>query len=650
MIIPQRLGAVNNIYYTSIDASELQKGIDELESILAITWLDTDIREDAESMLWRVKSKKLALEYLLGGYLDSDYQALKEFVGSVLPQAEEKGYVGTANILSELKDKMEKVYEIMFDAYAQSRRILSMQEDSDEFSLLTTSGAECFEVAEIFRKKLQMAENLGTKNIFPEQVKFVSVRGLIIDDLQEIVDFATKSAENLREQNIQKAIGTATQDFVDEYRNMEYYLIPSDSRNLANCLVVCTPFDDEAECYIAKRFSQNMKILKVGAFGGMTAQSIAEVFDYFAKTDTGVVLKGLNKYFGENKNDIYYAAIRFAKTNKNVVIVDNSGSRTLYDEAMEVVNSHDDITVMDISFEYLQVPLYDDILQLFEEKSMLSEVSASDIRERLPFLGYVGLNKIAKAYASGKSNWMQIGAEHSDYNKSFVEDFLQELPNQSLLIDKKWGDFAKGLVEEKRLEFDYDSIKYANPQNIRKILQGNFTIYQKCGMIVRYCTLYGEDKSVWAGLDCEEKSKRLTEATKLVMSILETGKDPIVEVVEQFEGEHKLAGGLCSQGGKLIQYKRSCVDDYDWTIDTICHECFHGFQNTAIYGAWHNWYWKELGVTQGRIEEWRVNQENYFNISRGMVYTVQVFECEARAFAKDCLRESNKVWHLIDFE
>ena len=55
-------------------------------------------------------------------------------------------------------------------------------------------------------------------------------------------------------------------------------------------------------------------------------------------------------------------------------------------------------------------------------------------------------------------------------------------------------------------------------------------------------------------------------------------------------------------------------------------------------------------MTKGRKAEWLVNTGGkYFSSVGSPSYLVQVRESDARAFAKDCLRDADKVWHTIDF-
>ena len=64
------------------------------------------------------------------------------------------------------------------------------------------------------------------------------------------------------------------------------------------------------------------------------------------------------------------------------------------------------------------------------------------------------------------------------------------------------------------------------------------------------------------------------------------------------------------------------------------------------------WFWTELGVTPGRVEEWRLNNKVYFGdiVKDFDRYRYQIIEADANAFEVDCRDSSGKVWNMIDFE
>ena len=138
-------------------------------------------------------------------------------------------------------------------------------------------------------------------------------------------------------------------------------------------------------------------------------------------------------------------------------------------------------------------------------------------------------------------------------------------------------------------------------------------------------------------------------ATTLVARVLDTSYAPCVEIVPDNEWDRDGAGGVCVDGGKRIIYRASSVENYSWMEDAVCHECFHAFQHTALSVPFAEWFFTERGVTEGRIASWDDNFKVYSGTEDPKVYRVEIVECDARAFALDCLRNIENHWKDIDF-
>ena len=135
----------------------------------------------------------------------------------------------------------------------------------------------------------------------------------------------------------------------------------------------------------------------------------------------------------------------------------------------------------------------------------------------------------------------------------------------------------------------------------------------------------------------------------MVCKILATEYTPEVKIVPEELWDRKSAGGLCQDGGKRIIYRESSVNNYSWIEEAVCHECFHAFQHTACCVPYSDWFFTELGVTEGRITSWDDNFKVYVGSEDSKTYWVEVVECDANAFALDCLRNIEKYWKDIDF-
>lgn len=644
--VQETLGSANYAYHRSVRTDELEKQAAELTALLGNSWLSDRNRESAEALLWRIRAKIYALNYFTGGYNEDDYAALNAFADEKLAESQNKGYGNTARFLEKLSAFAKAAHAVFADAAAQADRVRTY-----DWLPASNSEEECREVAEIFRGKEAAAAAVGGgEKLFGEDVAFPAVKEEMAQELARVRAFAEDLAESIRLKNDERFLEENAAELRGgtDWARFEYYPeLPGGARSLANAVVLCTPFSDEAELFAVKNSPAEVYGVAANAFEGRTAESINNIFDLFARRGANVLVHGLERYRGENKEDICRGAMRFGRAGRKIFLIDGSGERRIYDEALKAAPAGG-FSAADVSFEYLSVPMYEEVIELFESSGMIRPADYEFVRTKLPFMGFVGLNYAVAAYAS-KKDWRAAAEAHSAQNAPAAKKYLEKIPSQALLIDKGWGDFSEDIVDESRREFDYDDIKAVDPKNIRKIMESDLTVYEKCGAIVRYCTVAGDDYSVWQSLDVQVQSERLTEATKLVMRALGVGIVPEVKVLEELE--NKTAGGLCCDGGKRILYRKDCVQNYAWTIDAVCHECHHAFQHMVMYGPWKDWYWTELGVTKGRKEEWLVNTgRKYFSNTKTAAYYVQVLECEARAFAKDCLRDLDRVWHTIDFD
>ena len=541
--VTQTLERANTIYHTSVQKEALAEQAQALRALLAQGWLNERNRENAEALLWRVQAKELALAYFTEGYNEDDYAALAAYCAEKQPEAEQKGYGNTAQLLERLGAFAERAHAVMADAAAEA---------------LAEDGRALFGAA-----------------------AFPSAGEEMAAELHKVRAFAENRAAQLHGRDAEAFFAENARSLSDPYAAYEYFPARSaEERAPAGVIVLCTPFADEAELFACKNAAGQAYALRAAAFAGRSDEEIEAVFSLCEGKGADLLLCGAERC-RESTDAVFRAALRAGRAGRKVFVLDTSGRRSLYDAALKAGKSSG-FSALDVSFVYLSMPLFEEMALLFEENGMLGEGGREEVRKGMPFLGFVGLNRAV------------------------------------------------------------------DPKNIRRIVESGLTVFETCGAIVRYCTLAGEDSSVWPTLDAAVQSARLTEATKLIMRALGVPLVPEVEVLDELET--KGAGGLCCDGGKRVQYRRDCIKDYAWTVDAVCHECYHAFQHTVMYGPWKEWYWTELGVTKGRKAEWLVNTGGkYFSSVGSPSYLVQVRESDARAFAKDCLRDADKVWHTIDF-
>lgn len=640
--VTQTLERANTIYHTSVQKKALAEQAQALRALLAQGWLNERNRENAEALLWRVQAKELALAYFTEGYNEDDYAALAAYCAEKQPEAEQKGYGNTAQLLERLGAFAARAHAVMADAAAEAARVRTY-----DWQSATSSEEECREVAALFAGKEKAAEALAEdgRALFGAAA-FPSAGEEMAAELAKVRTFAENRAAQLHGKDAEAFFAENARSLSDPYAAYEFFPARSaEERAPAGVIVLCTPFADEAELFACKNAAGQAYALRAAAFAGRSDEEIEAVFSLCEGKGADLLLCGAERC-RESTDAVFRAALRAGRAGRKVFVLDTSGRRSLYDAALKA-GKNSGFSALDVSFVYLSMPLFEETALLFEENGMLGEGGREEVRKGMPFLGFVGLNRAVQAFAQHK-DWISAAKAHSAENAPLAAPYLAALPTQGLLLDEGWGSFSEDAEDDTRRAFDYDDIRAVDPKNIRRIVESGLTVFETCGAIVRYCTLAGEDSSVWPTLDAAVQSARLTEATKLIMRALGVPLVPEVEVLDELET--KGAGGLCCDGGKRVQYRRDCIKDYAWTVDAVCHECYHAFQHTVMYGPWKEWYWTELGVTKGRKAEWLVNTGGkYFSSVGSPSYLVQVRESDARAFAKDCLRDADKVWHTIDF-
>lgn len=630
------LTAANTAYRRSTDRAALDGAAAETERLLAQDWLSAENRENADALLLRLRAKSLALAYFNEGYCAEEQAALTEFLDRAVPAAQTRGYGNTAALLLRLRAFLTVCIPILADAARQAARVRSAEGEA-----IAASAEEARAVEAVFARKAEESAALRALPLFGDGVAFPDVAAQIAADLNEVCAFARRTAAAMEEETARRALGeTAERLPADLLRAYEYYpVLAEDARPSARVTVLCTPFEEEADLYAARQTQGEVVVLPCDTLA--SAAEPEKLLAVLAQRGADVLVRGAERDHGGLKN-VFLAAIGFARRGRKIFFTDRTGRRAVFDALLRTAQETG--AAAEVAFRLLSMPVYAQLYELLEEKGMVKNAREA-VRSELPFLGFVGLNEAVRAFAGGR-DWREAAVRRSRENAARAGAYLMYLPAQSMLLDSEWGTFSKETTGG-RGAFDYDDIRVVDPVNIRKIMEGDFTIYQKCGAIVRYCTLCGQDRSVWTTLPDDERERRIAEATRLVMRALDVDIVPQVYIRETLHNPH--AGGTCCEGGRVIYYKKGAIDDYDWLIDCICHECFHAFQYKAITGAWCEWYWAELGVNRARIEEWRKNHAAYIDLpNKG--YRWQVYESEANAFALESVRTSGDIWNQIAFE
>lgn len=650
--IKEILDDANTVYKKSLDLRELNAALGRVKQTLDNRYINEQNREIAEFLTIKLNLKICAVEYFCNGYEPDAFAALKNYVETTVASCNPT-FVKTIALLKSVLYAAESVNKIACDASALQSRVRDY-----EGRCVAKDSAECREVAALFAKKISAAEETDIPSaIFTDGATFPDVKKQIIADLSEVRAFAEKSASAFDCQTAETILKTAAEDITSKLTAARYEYYPSIANvdRLARTIVLCTPFSEEAEL-LAYSLAGGAKviILQALAFENQPENTVKSVFAELSSRGADCVIYGAAHFRADNRNEFYRAVMRYGKGGRRAYLVADDGTQKVYDAAVAATaGTGGELTSLDVSLYYLSMPDFLPTVEEFKRLGMISDSAddAETVKKIMPFAGFVGLNEGVKAFRSG-AEWKKIVCERSEENSSVAVKYMLKLVRQALFIDGGWGNYHEDVVLNKTKKFDYDDIRAVNPDNIRKIMQGNFTLFQKCGMISVYCLLCGGSAEEWPTLPPETKSERLTEASKLVMRALDVGIVPVVEVLDKLSV--KGAGGLCCDGGKKIQYLDSSVKNFDWVSKAVCHECFHAFQHKAMTSPWQEWYSAELHVTPGRIEQWRYNYSRYRSIDKGAeVYMIQIFESDARAFEEDCLGKDvnrGQILNLIDLD
>jgi len=642
--------------YESVESDVLTDAADKVEDLLGESWLNSNNRRALTALLLQIQVKIYALQYLRDGYSEEDYEQLLGTIESMLTFARAESSEKMETLSKRLKSTFEAIGRIMSDAALLASRVRD-----GNGNRITANVGEAREVRDLFARKIESVAKLSEVPPFGEYV-FLDIKELLVRDLEEIRALAARVVNDLEVADAKRLLNEMITPVPEEFSSYEYCPVIAEREHAyAGTVVVCTPFADELELFAwsySKKQGCELAIVDAAALNGKDAHAVELLFSTVSKAGQCLLFCGMERYRGDSRF-LYQKILTFGKTcGKKVFVMDGYGDKRIYNEMMAYIRSDSSFTLMDAAFVFLGMPSYAELTELLDKSGMLeAKDSREKVKKYLPFMGFVGLNRAFAARLLGR-DWLEAGRRVSEERHADALKYLSLLPTQSLLLDIDWGDFGSphARTERVRPEIDYDSIRDVNPENIKKIMQGDFTIFERCGLLCRYCLTHGEDVSVWQSLPERELEKRLTLATRLVSRALGIELEPLITVHEEIPG-YPNAWGLCVGGGKEILFKRVGLHDPGDTLETICHECYHSFQHMATESDFCEWYWRELGVTRGRIKNWLENQKRYFSPADKelgdnamAVYRAQVVESEARAFATDCLLNSEAVIDQIEWE
>ena len=642
--------------YDAVERNALEDAIAPVEALLGESWLNAANRRALTGLHFQLRVKLLAFVYLSDGYCAEDGERLAEELSAMYMFACENEAERMKAMAVRLQLYFNEVGQIMRDADRQAARIRD-----DDWHAVSHDLQEIREVGAFFSERMEQIDALSDESPFGDYA-FPDIKAMLRRDLGEVRDFAIRTADQMCIEGSRQLLDELLTPVEPEYHSCEYCPVIAESEHAyAGTVVISTPFADElalfAVCY-GKQTGTEVAILDVARLNGKKEGVTEMLLSAISKKGEHLLLLGMDRY-REDRRSLLARVLSFGKhTGKKVFVMDERGDQRLYQDFLDYIRTDGSMTPMDVAFLHLALPGYEELTALLEEKGMLSgAIDREKVKIYLPFAGFVGLNRAIAAWQRGR-DWLEAARRVSELRHGDGVSYLAYLPTQSLLLSTDWGDYKAHTFrgEVLRAEMSYDDVRDVNPENIRRIVEGNYTIFEKCGLVCRYCLTHGEDVSVWRELKEAEVEKRLTQALRLVMRILGVSAEPVVTIHESIPNAPK-ATSLCVGGGKEIQYKRSALADLTETIDVVCHESYHAFQSYAIHSSFSEWFWRELGVTRGRIQGWAENQSHYFGSSDKRfgesafsVYHAQVLESDARAFAVDCVMAAETGFEKIDWE
>ena len=496
-------------------------------------------------------------------------------------------------------------------------------------------------------------------DLFPEikkgSFKFPSVRkavfDLLIRRLNEVMDamFADFSVE-----------GGHILDTLSQYDRLQSVPSLSLAQGIkdAPVLFVCTPIRTEFDIMLNANLHRNgiERIVQIDLSKlpkksvAKSADSIARYLFYLKKKrDPNVIaFYGIEALSEEERRNVYAAVTSYlglVAEDVRMVFMDVSGDMqgmTEYDRLRGKGGSY-----VPAENRYLRLPSYSDACDLLADAD---EKTREEVRVGCVFMGYLGLNYF---YAEERELGLAIDTAKSisEQNAAKVLSFLARLPDDSKLVPLDWryDPAIEKSVRSGNGEYDYDEIRDVSDDRIRAIISNeSYSIYEKCGELVRYILLADEDRSVWKEVLSEDaRRERIERATRIIAYTMKVyHSNPKVTIVDTRSGGW---GGMCCNGGAEIKYKKSSSEDIAWLEDAILHELYHSLQHTLTDTMVDpTWYKKVYHISNERIASWNDNNGVYISIDEGQdkVYMIQALEVDARDFAGLCL--GDQVYHDHD--
>ena len=670
-------------YIRSSDYTELNdEAISVVKAIKSNAY--NDVRSDLQLILVKISLKAYYLEFLTTTPTADQTEKLKQKVAQMTDAGAEAGFDHPVRWGKTIYGIIERTYPIVKEQSARSALISCWEDDPGAVSV-----AQIDEALAGVRAGSRAVDELPEETVFEPFVKAADYRQLLFDrfrrDEERLLTLRDRKKSGLEKQLIEKYLFPLEQKYP-----LSFDYVPGDDpfRQRANVLILHTPIVQEAALIVTEYGKINgtpFSVLDLHQAGGSVLSDLPELLRIAGERKIHLFVEGIGDVFDKKEKkerkkeendkerekevaaeaEILFGFLRVGKAGAKVVLVDVEGSNDLYERIIRLTAATEDLSILDISYDYLTMPKYDELIRLLIGKGLIDSIDGPDaerIKNGMPFLGFVGLTGMLRAALTGK-NIFAVGCAISQKNDTpLLREYLARIPNLARFIDSGWGNVfeRKANVVDGRPEFDYDAIRDVKIENIKKIVNYPCDYFAKGGLLVRYSLLGGDGKEKWQDLSDEERAKRIENAVDLVFLLFGIGFFPKVEITDKMGS--KFAGGLCIDKGKIIRFKKSCITNYEWLAECILHESFHAFQHKTIDSRfYYKWYWTELGVKPERIAQWALNHQTYIsperteqiNAATGCnidYYRLQIFEAEAFAFEVDAVRAGDEIWNLLDLK
>lgn len=634
-----RLNKIKTAYHECDDPDLLQGELAQLKEVLSFPNLYEEYKVSGAALLLRLQSKYYLLAFAQD-FGEDVFQKGSVYMEDALREAKEKNFAKTEAAVGHFLSLMKTLHAVVNGSgvFGLAERMRSATDGQ-------AVGAALSAVAKA-REALERASLPDLPDV------------ALGDPRGRAAEYLAASERSLKETErriVARTVGGFLEDITPWQMN-EYFPKPECSEGgKANALVVSTPFKEDARlfaAYLTRQEGSALYLVSANKIKGK--KDLYPLLLRYAKERGGGCIFEDASVLQEAELDALLSCAMLACKEKaekpfRVFFTDGSGKAELYARAMQIAAEQDGFSVLDASLEYVSVPPFGNAAEELRERGA---ENAEETLKSMPFLGFYGFNMLISHLAVGDRLWKQKGKHISDGNAHAANAYLSRLSDPYLLIDAGWGDFSLGSVQGGvKLEFNYDDIGGVDAENVKRIIESGETVFAKCGMLARYCTIGSNDYSVWQRMEREEMARRLYLAVKMVyqvMGIAVTDTFPQVEILDELS--EPTAGGLCCDGGKVIRFKAKCTMDFTWLADCIVHECFHSMQSMLTNGGWTPWYFDNFGITRGRVQSWKATRAIYNSDTNSDVYKVHMYEGDARAFEADCREARDKAWGNIKFE